>query len=97
MSDFISYPPGSYFLLALLFKIFGVNLLVSRLMENGLSSFQRGHDVFYRKKIDAKAHGLDPCILVDWLSRPLVQGILHIRITSSSCELVSISGKKGAR
>jgi hypothetical protein len=33
MSDFISYPPGSYFLLAFLFKIFGTNLLVSRFVE----------------------------------------------------------------
>jgi len=31
--DFISYAPGSYFLLALLFKVFGTNLLVSRFME----------------------------------------------------------------
>jgi len=48
MSDFTSYPPGSYFLLALLFKVFGVNLLVSRLMEmtfliiNGLLVFYVG-------------------------------------------------------
>lgn len=27
MSDFISYLPGNYFLLALLYKIFGLNLL----------------------------------------------------------------------
>src|SRR4030067_1796858 len=45
MSDFTSYPPGSYFLLALLFKVFGVTLLVSRGMEmvflliNGLIIF----------------------------------------------------------
>jgi hypothetical protein len=48
MSDFISYPPGSYFMLALLFKLFGPNLLVSRLMEmaflllNGLMVFYIG-------------------------------------------------------
>jgi hypothetical protein len=48
MSDFISYPPGSYFLLALLFKIFGIHLLVSRLMEmaflilNGIMLFYIG-------------------------------------------------------
>lgn len=48
MSDFMSYPPGSYFLIALLFKVFGVNLLVSRLMEmtfliiNGLLVFYVG-------------------------------------------------------
>ncbi len=48
MSDFLSYPPGSYFLLALLFKIFSVHLLVSRLMEmaflliNGLMLFYIG-------------------------------------------------------
>jgi hypothetical protein len=48
MSDFTSYPPGSYFLLALLFKVFGVNLLVSRFMEmafllmNGLMMFYIG-------------------------------------------------------
>jgi hypothetical protein len=43
--DFISYTPGSYFLLALLFKMFGPNLLVSRYLEifflllNGLMIF----------------------------------------------------------
>jgi len=48
MSDFISYPPGSYFLLALLFKVFGINLLVSRYMEvafllmNGVMMFYIG-------------------------------------------------------
>ncbi len=48
MSDFMSYPPGSYFLLALLFKLFGVNLLISRFMEmgflliNGLMMFYIG-------------------------------------------------------
>jgi len=33
MSDFTSYPPASYFLLALFFKVFGTDLLVSRFME----------------------------------------------------------------
>lgn len=33
LTDFASYPPGSYFLLALLFKVFGTNLLISRFME----------------------------------------------------------------
>jgi hypothetical protein len=48
MSDFMAYPPGSYLLLALFFKVFGVNLLVSRLMEmafllmNGLMMFYVG-------------------------------------------------------
>lgn len=48
MSDFMSYPPGSYFLLAFLFKIFGVDLLISRMMEifflllNGLMMFYVG-------------------------------------------------------
>ena len=48
ISDFISYTPGSYFLLALLFGLFGVNLLVSRFMEicflliNGLLMFYIG-------------------------------------------------------
>jgi hypothetical protein len=48
MSDFISYPPGSYLLLGLLFKGFGVNLQVSRYLEmafllmNGLMMFSIG-------------------------------------------------------
>jgi hypothetical protein len=48
MSDFTSYPPGRYFLLGLLFKLFGVNLVVSRFMEmaflllNGLMMFYIG-------------------------------------------------------
>jgi len=33
MSDFMAYPPGSYFVLALLFRVFGTNLWVSRFME----------------------------------------------------------------
>jgi len=33
VSDFMSYPPGSYFLLAIFFKLFGESLLVSRFME----------------------------------------------------------------
>lgn len=48
LSDFISYPPGSYFMLAVFFKFFGENLLVSRFMEitflliNGLLTFYIG-------------------------------------------------------
>ncbi len=48
VSDFMSYPPGSYFLLALFFKIFGASLLVSRFLEmtflivNGLLAFYIG-------------------------------------------------------
>ena len=34
-SDFMAYPPGRYFLLALIFKLFEVNLWVSRFMEIG--------------------------------------------------------------
>lgn len=33
VSDFMSYPPGSYFLLAIFYKLFGETLLVSRFME----------------------------------------------------------------
>ena len=45
MSDFMAYPPGSYFVLALLFRVFGTYLWVSRFMEiaflllNGLLIF----------------------------------------------------------
>jgi len=54
MSDFVSYPPGSYLLLALLFKTFGINLLVSRLMEitflllNGIMVFYIGRRLMPR-------------------------------------------------
>lgn len=47
-SDFMAYPPGRYFLLALLFKLFEVNLWVSRFMEisflliNGILMFYIG-------------------------------------------------------
>jgi hypothetical protein len=48
LTDFTSYPPGSYFILAAFFKFFGENLLVSRFMEmtflviNGLLTFYIG-------------------------------------------------------
>ncbi len=48
MADFLAYPPGSYFALALLFKLFGVNLLASRFLEmaflliNGIIMFYIG-------------------------------------------------------
>ncbi len=49
ISDFMSYTPGSYFLLALLFKLFGVNLLISRLMEIAFL-LMNGVMIFYVSK-----------------------------------------------
>lgn len=64
MSDFTSYPPGSYFLLALFFKVFGVTLVVSRAMEmaflliNGLMMFYIG------KRLMAKKLALMPSFIL---------------------------------
>jgi len=64
MSDFISYPPGSYFLLALLFKVFGVNLLVSRLMEMAFLLFNGVMMFFIGKRLMPRPMALIPAFLL---------------------------------
>jgi hypothetical protein len=64
MSDFISYPPGSYFLLALLFKMFGVNLLVSRLMEMAFLLFNGVMMFFIGKRLMPRPMALIPAFLL---------------------------------
>lgn len=86
MSDFTSYPPGSYFLLALLFKVFGVNLLVSRFMEIGFL-LANGLMMYYiSKRLMPKSWALIPSFILilfpgPWYKIFLTFGLLFSLIT----------------
>ncbi len=81
VSDFMSYPPGSYLLLALFFRVFGTSLLVSRYVEiafllaNGLMMFYVG------KRLMPKGWALIPSFILiafpgPWYKVFFVSGLL---------------------
>ena len=73
MSDFISYPPGSYFLLAFLFEVFRINLIVSKYLERISMLMNGGHDVLCCEALAPKSWALIPFFIVslgEWEKNP---------------------------
>lgn len=94
MSDFFSYSPGSYFLLALLFKTFGVDLLISRLMEvffllaNGLMMFYIG------KRSMPKSWALIPSFILVAFPGPWYKVFFVFGLLLPLCTLINYLEKR---